>query len=104
MDEQALFDALADPVRRRLLALLLEADERCVCELHGALNESQPKVSRHLAVLRDAGLVATRRQGVWMYYRLHPHLPAWAFRILWHMKEGMAPADAQTPGDCRACA
>ncbi len=104
MDEQTLFDALADPVRRRLLALLLETDERCVCELHGALNESQPKVSRHLAVLREAGLVATRREGVWMYYRLHPQLPTWAFRILWHMKEGMGAFAEPPAGDCQACA
>lgn len=89
MDEQLFFEALADPLRRRLIRLLLEKDERCVCELHGLLSESQPKVSRHLAVLREAGIVAVRREGVWMHYRIHPGLPAWAFRVLWHMQEGM---------------
>lgn len=88
MNTQAFFDALSDPLRRRILAMLLEKDERCVCELHGALDEAQPKVSRHLAVLRDAGIVAARREGVWMHYRIHPELPAWACRVLWHMKEG----------------
>jgi ArsR family transcriptional regulator len=102
MDEQTFFDALGDPVRRRLLALLLDTDERCVCELHGALNEPQPKVSRHLAVLRDAGLVASRRQGVWMHYRVHPEVPAWALRILWHMRDGMA-TPAATPDNAADC-
>lgn len=88
MNTQAFFDALSDPLRRRILAMLMEKDERCVCELHGALDEAQPKVSRHLAVLRDARIVAARREGVWMHYRIHPELPAWAFRVLWHMKEG----------------
>ncbi|MGF1644293.1 MAG: ArsR/SmtB family transcription factor [Thiotrichales bacterium] len=103
MNEDALFNALADPVRRHILTLLLEVDERCVCELHGTLNQPQPKVSRHLAVLREAGLVQARREGVWMYYRIHPQLPTWAFRVLWHMKEGMAaPPDARAV-DCVAC-
>jgi len=88
MEAQILFDALSDPLRRRILVMLLEKDERCVCELHGILEETQPKVSRHLGVLRDAGIVAARREGVWMHYRIHPELPAWAFRVLWHMKEG----------------
>ena len=88
MEAQIFFDALSDPLRRRILVMLLDKDERCVCELHGALDETQPKVSRHLGVLRDAGIVAARREGVWMHYRIHPELPAWAFRVLWHMKEG----------------
>jgi ArsR family transcriptional regulator, arsenate/arsenite/antimonite-responsive transcriptional repressor len=53
----------------RILALLGEG-ERCVCDLVVALNMPQSTVSRHLAVLRNAGWVAERRQGVWMYYRL----------------------------------
>jgi ArsR family transcriptional regulator, arsenate/arsenite/antimonite-responsive transcriptional repressor len=102
-DPQLLFEALAEPIRRRILALLLEHDERCVCDLHGVLNEPQPKVSRHLAVLREAGLVLARRDGVWMHYRLNPEIPAWTFRVLWHMKEGMA--DELPAGDaCSSCA
>jgi ArsR family transcriptional regulator len=94
--EQAFFEALADPIRRRILALLLEADEPCVCDLHGALDASQPKVSRHLAVLREVGLVLARRDGVWMRYRIHPQLPAWALRVLIHMKDGMVCEPAAT--------
>jgi ArsR family transcriptional regulator, arsenate/arsenite/antimonite-responsive transcriptional repressor len=99
----AFFEALADPLRRRILTMLLERDERCVCELHGVLGESQPKVSRHLAVLREAAIVATRRDGVWMHYRIHPELPAWAFRVLWHMKEGMAPVVSAPAASCTTC-
>jgi ArsR family transcriptional regulator, arsenate/arsenite/antimonite-responsive transcriptional repressor len=89
IDSQNFFEALSDPVRRKILAMLLIDDERCVCDLNSVIGIAQPKLSRHLGVLRDAGLVMTRRAGVWMYYRLHPELPAWAVRVLWHMNEGM---------------
>jgi ArsR family transcriptional regulator, arsenate/arsenite/antimonite-responsive transcriptional repressor len=105
IDDQAFFESLADPIRRRLLAMLLAADERCVCDLHGALDAAQPKVSRHLAVLREAGLVLARRDGVWMRYRIHPQLPAWALRVLFHMKDGLGEeiaAPAASACDTRA--
>ncbi|MBK5964093.1 transcriptional regulator [Thiocystis minor] len=101
IDPQAFFEALADPIRRRILAMLLEHDELCVCDLHGALDAPQPKVSRHLAVLRSAALVRVRRDGVWMRYRLDPQLPAWALRILMHMQDGLgAEAIAPAPSVC----
>lgn len=102
IDQQAFFEALADPIRRRLLRMLLDEDECCVCNLQEALDVSQPKVSRHLAVLREAGLVLARRQGVWMHYRIHPQLPAWALRVLFHMKDGMGeePVAARI-SDCK---
>ncbi len=104
IDQQVFFEALNDPIRRRILGLLLIHDERCVCDLNAALDAPQPKVSRHLGVLREAGLVLTRREGVWMHYRLHPELTAWTVRVLWHMKEGM-PAEAALPDQaCPACA
>ena len=62
-----LFRAFADATRLRLLNLLLEG-ELCVCDLCGVLDEIQPKVSRHLATLRRAGLVSVRTQGKWKYY------------------------------------
>lgn len=65
-----LLKALADPVRLRILHLLLEADEICVCHLHEALELPQPTVSRHLAYLRKHGLVAGRKEGLWVHYRL----------------------------------
>ncbi len=72
--------SMADPTRLRLLALLSERRELCVCELKDALDLAQPKVSRHLGVLRESGLLIGRREGLWIYYRLHPDMPAWAAR------------------------
>ena len=68
--EADLFKALADPTRLRLAVLLAIRGETCVCELAAALDEPEYKVSRHLAILRMKGLVAARRQGAWMHYRL----------------------------------
>lgn len=64
-----LFKALSDETRLRILALLT-AGELCVCDLMAVLELPQSTVSRHLAYLRNSGLVEDRRQGVWMYYRL----------------------------------
>jgi ArsR family transcriptional regulator len=64
-----LFRALADPTRLRLLNLIAD-QEICVCYFVEILRLSQPKISRHLAYLRKAGLVASRRDGKWMHYRL----------------------------------
>jgi ArsR family transcriptional regulator len=68
---EALFQALGDATRLRILGLLL-AGEICVCDLHATLKIPQSKASRHLAYLRRAGLVAARREGQWMHYRLEP--------------------------------
>jgi ArsR family transcriptional regulator len=66
---ERLFQALGDSTRLRILGLLLTG-EVCVCDIHESLKISQPKASRHLAYLRRAGLVASRREGLWMHYRL----------------------------------
>ena len=66
----ALFKTLSEPVRLRIVYLLLEEGELCVCNLVETLELSQSVVSRHLAYLRNNGLVANRREGVWVYYRL----------------------------------
>ena len=66
---QRVFQALGDVTRLRILGLLLTG-EVCVCHIHESLGVSQPKASRHLAYLRRSGLVETRRQGLWVYYRL----------------------------------
>lgn len=68
--EARLMKALAEPTRLRLAALLAAKGELCVCMLAGALGAPEFKVSRHLGVMRGAGLVEARRQGTWMYYRL----------------------------------
>lgn len=64
-----LFRALADPTRLRLLNLIADR-EICVCYFVEILGISQPKISRHLAYLRNAGIAAARREGKWMHYRL----------------------------------
>ena len=64
-----LFRALADPTRLRLLNLMAE-QEVCVCYFTEVIGAPQPKISRHLAYLRKAGIVAARREGKWMHYRL----------------------------------
>ena len=69
-DSARLFKAFADPVRLRLLNLLAEDREVCVCHLHEALELPQPTVSRHLAYLRKSGLVVGRKEGLWVHYRL----------------------------------
>src|SRR6478735_7445262 len=66
---ESLFRALADATRLRILGLLLTG-EVCVCDIHESLKVPQPKASRHLAYLRRAGLVETRKEGLWVYYRL----------------------------------
>ncbi|SDH63063.1 ArsR family transcriptional regulator [Pseudomonas benzenivorans] len=76
------FKCLADETRVRLMLLIAREQELCVCELTCALDESQPKISRHLAQLRSCGLLADRRQGQWVYYRLHPQLPDWVVAVL----------------------
>lgn len=68
-----LFKALGDETRLRIVSLLSHG-ELCVCHLEKALNLSQPHVSRHLAILRSAGVVEHRRNGSWVYYRLAPQL------------------------------
>jgi len=68
--ESQLFKVLADPIRLRLAVLLAIKGEVCVCELAGALDEPQYKISRNLAIMRSNGLVEVRRNGTWMYYRL----------------------------------
>ena len=70
---EQLFKALADVTRLRILALL-GGNEVCVCHIHDSLGLPQTTVSRHLAYLRRAGLVDTRRDGVWMHYQLSSSL------------------------------
>jgi ArsR family transcriptional regulator, arsenate/arsenite/antimonite-responsive transcriptional repressor len=74
------FLALADRTRLRLLSLMGE-DEVCVCYFVEVFKTHQPKISRHLAYLRKAGLVSARRQGKWMHYRVTPPAEPHAKRI-----------------------
>ena len=80
-DTATFFAALADVNRLRLLHLM-QNGEICVCYLQGVLQTNQPKVSRHLAYLRKSGLVAARRDGVWMHYQLSRSLNPAAQRLV----------------------
>jgi len=79
---------LADPTRLRILMLLLNEEELCVCHLTDILKMSQPKISRHLAVLRENKLLLDRRSGLWIHYRLHPELPIWCYKNLQSLSTG----------------
>ncbi|AUD78878.1 transcriptional regulator [Kangiella profundi] len=82
MEPTNFFKCLADETRLRSLLLIQQESELCVCELMEALDENQPKVSRHLAQLRQCGLLLDRRDGKWVYYRLNPELPNWTVKVL----------------------
>lgn len=76
------FKALADETRLSALMLLVNQGELCVCELVEAMEVSQPKISRHLALLRQQGIISDRRQGIWVHYRINEQLPDWAKQAL----------------------
>jgi ArsR family transcriptional regulator len=76
------FKCLGDETRARIMLMLSAEGELCVCELIWALDDNQSKISRHLAHLRACELLADRRQGQWVYYRLHPELAQWALDVL----------------------
>ncbi|UOG93070.1 MAG: metalloregulator ArsR/SmtB family transcription factor [Candidatus Thiothrix sulfatifontis] len=82
--------ALADQTRLRLLLLLASGRELCVCELTQALELAQPKISRHLAILREASVLQDRKAGLWVYYCLHAELPTWALEVLANLQSGSA--------------
>lgn len=76
------YKCLADDTRLRSLMMIQLEGELCVCELMQAIDESQPKVSRHLAQLRSCGLLTDRRQGQWVFYSINDALPEWAKLVL----------------------
>ena len=80
-DKEQFFKALADRTRLRLLNLLRN-EEVCVCFFVETLKTNQPKISRHLAYLRRAGIVGVRREGQWMHYRIVEPADADAARVL----------------------
>lgn len=82
MSPAQFFKCLSDETRLRCVALLQKQGKLCVCELTAALDLSQPKISRHLALLRQCGLLLDSREGQWVYYQINPKLPDWAFPIL----------------------
>ena len=84
---------LSYPTRLRILMLLLQEEELCVCHLTNILQMVQPKVSRHLAVLRESDMLLDRRDGLWVHYHLHPNLPLWCYKTLVSLSEGCTNAE-----------
>ena len=76
------FKCLSDDTRLRCITLLHKEGKLCVCELTTALALSQPKISRHLAGLRQYGLLLDSREGQWVYYQINPQLPDWISPLL----------------------
>jgi len=72
---QEILTAISDPTRRAALTLVWDGGEHCVCELMARLGASQSRMSRHMKVLREAGLVLDRRDAQWVRYRRNPDLP-----------------------------
>jgi DNA-binding transcriptional ArsR family regulator len=91
MKSQAIFDVMSDPTRRRILGLLAMEGELCVCEMTAALDEIQPKVSRHLSVIRGAGFVRARREGTRMFYQIEHQLPGWQRDMIDAVCDGAVP-------------
>ena len=87
MNQADFFKCLSDPTRLAILALVLKQENICVCELTAQLELSQPKISRHLALLRNLSILLDQRKGQWIYYRLNPNLPQWAHAILDVLKQ-----------------
>lgn len=92
-DLPSVFKALSDPTRLRLLNLLLEG-EVCVCFLCEAMKLVQPKVSRHLAYLKRAGLVTSRREGKWMYYAWAELVNPVSRNLMEALRDGLAEDEA----------
>ncbi len=82
MQANIFFKCLADETRLRCVALLHKNEQLCVCELTEALNLSQPKISRHLAYLRQTGLLIDSRVGQWVYYRINPDTADWVAPLI----------------------
>ncbi|GAB3134997.1 metalloregulator ArsR/SmtB family transcription factor [Tsukamurella serpentis] len=99
-DLAALFKALADPVRLRLFSLVAsrEGGEACVCDISPSVEVTQPTISHHLKVLKDAGLLESERRASWVYYRVVPGVLSSLAGIL----ESGEPAAGAVSGEVRS--
>jgi len=88
VDLARVFNALADPVRLRLLGLVAEAGEVCACELLEPLGKAQPTISHHTKVLADAGLIVGEKRGRWVWWKLVPERVA-------AVREALQPSNAR---------
>ncbi|MFE6686053.1 ArsR/SmtB family transcription factor [Streptomyces sp. NPDC057743] len=96
------FKALGDPVRLRLLSMIASraGGEVCVCDLTPAFDLSQPTISHHLKLLRQAGLIDCERRGTWVYYWLLPQMTDRLAGILTRPAGEPLPVPAETTGGC----
>jgi len=97
MEQTNLFHILSDETRLRALALMHTAGEVCICELVYALGLPQPKISRHMATMRDAGIATARRDAQWVFYAPNPALPDWQRHVINAAMQGLkeSPVTAQ---------
>ncbi len=103
MKQTAIFQMLSDETRLRALALMAAEKELCVCELVYALEISQPKISRHMATMREAGIVYSRRHAQWVFYSISPDLPDWQGQVIEAAVKG-CETDSMTKQDKRRLA
>ncbi|MFV5192692.1 ArsR/SmtB family transcription factor [Acinetobacter courvalinii] len=82
MNQTDFFKCLSDQTRLDILRLVVAKNSICVCELTEQLELSQPKISRHLALLRNLSILLDERKGQWVYYSLNLDLPEWALSVL----------------------
>ena len=82
MNQADFFKCLSDQTRLDILKIILERQNVCVCEITEILQMSQPKISRHLGLLRNLSILLDERKGQWVYYRLNPDLPEWVNAVL----------------------
>lgn len=86
------FYVLADETRLRCVLLMQTRGEICVCEFTAALKIIQPKISRHLAIIKKFNLVEDRRDGIWVYYKINSKLPKWIQNVLSDMAKNITRA------------
>ncbi len=84
------YSVMSHPMRLRAVMLLYQHEELCVCELMHALDEQQPVISRHLGQLKSSGLLESRKQGQWVYYRINKNLPDWVQHVLLETVKGIS--------------
>lgn len=84
-----LFSVISHPMRLRATLLLHAEGELCVCDLMHILALQQPVMSRHLAQLKETGLVHSRKEGQWVFYRINENLPGWMQNVLAETAQGL---------------
>ena len=98
------FKALSDPTRLKLVLLLRQHEQMCVCDLTQILAQPQPTISRHLNHLKRAGILVSERRGTWMWYALDPSLPDWCQEVIHNIKlDSDVLLDSNTGSDTECC-